>query len=224
MVTKGDGGPAPTKDIKFAPRNVAKGEVHAMEAMLRAGNAPPSQLAITPEMLEKLAAARTKIHDALGKVVLAMSATPRYKHLSIGDITHLVFDPLLRERIAIASPAKPDGTPVETDVAGIAIWASVSDNVDKKIREQIGAGVFPVRLQAEDWTSGTIHWLLDVLAPNAQLATAVVTNFKQVVKEGQLFVHPRVAATLDAGVIKNKVGGVRPSAQGEHQMVGDKPS
>ena len=64
----------------------------------------------------------------------------------------------------------------------MAIWASASEAVDAKLREQIKAGVFPLRLQAEDWTSGSINWLLDVIAPNRRLATAVITNFRQVVK------------------------------------------
>jgi cytolysin-activating lysine-acyltransferase len=157
---------------------------------------------LTDEMLAKLTAARTRVHESLGKIVLAMATTGRYRHIPLGDITSLVLDPLLRDRVALASPAKSDGTAIETDVAGIAFWASVSESVDAKIREQIKEGVFPVRLQAEDWTSGHINWLLDVIAPNAQLATAVVTNFKQVVKEGQLLVHPRVAAALDSNLLK----------------------
>jgi cytolysin-activating lysine-acyltransferase len=68
-------------------------------------------------------------------------------------------------------------------LAGIAIWASVSEEVDAKIREQIKAGVFPVRLKPEDWTSGKINWLLDVIAPSTKLATSVLANFKQVIKD-----------------------------------------
>ena len=57
------------------------------------------------------------------------------------------------------------GKPVEGTLSGIAIWASVSEEVDAKIREQIRAGTFPVRLQSGDWNSGNINWLLDVIAP-----------------------------------------------------------
>jgi cytolysin-activating lysine-acyltransferase len=69
---------------------------------------------------------------------------------------------------------------------GIAIWAKVSPEVDAKIREQIGSKVFPIRLRPADWASGEIAWLLDVIAPNSKLATAVLARFRQTVKEGQL--------------------------------------
>jgi cytolysin-activating lysine-acyltransferase len=100
---------------------------------------------------------------------------------------------MIRDRIAVASPPQKEGEP-EPLPAGIAIWAKVSDEVDGKIREQIKAGAFPVRLKAEDWDSGEIAWLLDVIAPTKEQAAAVVKNFGQVVKEGKLFVHPGITA------------------------------
>ena len=52
----------------------------------------------------------------------------------------------------------------KSDGPGVAIWASVSAEVDAEIRQQIQAGVFPVRLKAEAWNSGKINWLIDVIA------------------------------------------------------------
>jgi hypothetical protein len=40
--------------------------------------------------------------------------------------------------------------------------------------------------------SGEIAWLLDVIAPTKEQARSVIKNFGQVVKEGQLFLHPMV--------------------------------
>ena len=153
-----------------------------------------------PDVLKKVEALRARVNETFGRVALAMMATPRYRHLPIGDLTHLVLDPLVRDRIAIAQPAKPsleDG-----GLAGLAIWASVSQEVDATIREQIKAGVFPVRLKPDDWTSGKINWLLDVLAPTPKLATAVLANFKQVVKEGDLRIHPMVTRLIDPETLK----------------------
>lgn len=47
------------------------------------------------------------------------------------------------------------------------------------------------------WASGKINWLLDVIAPNAQLATAVVTNFRQVTNDNKLRIHPVVSKLID---------------------------
>ena len=93
------------------------------------------------------------------------------------------------------SPPQKEGEP-EPLPAGIAIWAKVSEEVDAKIREQIRAGAFPVRLKGEDWDSGEIAWLLDVIAPTKEQATAVGRNFGQGVKEGKLFVHPQIRSIL----------------------------
>ena len=100
------------------------------------------------------------------------------------------------------SPPQKEGEP-EPLPAGIAIWAKVSGEVDAKIREQIRAGAFPVRLKGEDWDSGEIAWLLDVIAPTKEQAAAVVRNFGQVVKEGKLFVHPGVSQFIDPSLLKS---------------------
>lgn len=160
--------------------------------------------------VDRIAELRTRVHETFGKVALAMASVPRYRHLSIGDLQQLVLDPLIRDRIAVASPANEAG-PAADSLAGIAIWASVSDAVDAKIREQIKAGVFPLRLASEDWTSGNINWLLDVIAPHQRLATAVIANFKQVVKEGDLRIHPLLTRLVEPDALK-KMGATRLAA------------
>jgi hypothetical protein len=121
----------------------------------------------------------------------------------------LVIEPLLRDRIAVASAEpRPGAAPSLNDgrVVGVAIWAKVSAEVDAKIREQIKAGVFPIRLKPQDWASGDIAWLLDVIAPSKKQATALLANMRQVVKEGNLLVHPIVRGLVDADVLKNATG------------------
>ena len=115
-------------------------------------------------MLAKITEVRTKLHETCRKVALAFMTMPRYRNLPIGELNTLILDPLMRLPLAIATSGK-DGTPTEGSLSGIAIWASVSPEVDAKIREQIKAGTFLIRLQAEDWNSGDINWLLDVLLP-----------------------------------------------------------
>ncbi|WP_254796887.1 toxin-activating lysine-acyltransferase [Sulfitobacter albidus] len=115
-----------------------------------------------PEVMEKLVGLRTQVRENFGAVAMAMTALARYRHSSLADLQHLILDPLMRDRIAMAYP-NGDKNAVR-DVAGMAIWASVSEEVDAKIRDQIKAGVFPLRLKSEDWTSGKINWLFDVIA------------------------------------------------------------
>lgn len=104
----------------------------------------------------------------------------------------------MRNRVAIASPKDDNG---EADaggaLAGIAIWASVSEAVDAKIREQIKGGAFPIQLKPEEWTSGDKVWLFDVIAPSRKMALSVLANFKKVIKQGDVRIPPwwRVRST-----------------------------
>ena len=136
-------------------------------------------------------------------------ARPRYRHQTHADLQPLVLEPLIRDRIAIAHPKGKDRTAL-VDIAGFAIWGRVSDEVDLKIREQIKTGTFPIRLKPEDWQSGDINWLLDVIAPDRKATGQVIANFRQVVKEGDLRIHPQVAGLVDAemrGKIMGAQGG-----------------
>ena len=151
---------------------------------------------LDPEVAKKIAALRSQVRESFGKIVMAMMMLPRYRHQTLGDLQHLVLEPLIRDRIAIAYPGDKERGPL-TDIAGLAIWASVSEEVDADIRQQIKAGVFPVRLKPDAWNSGPINWLIDVIAPNRRMTTAVIANFKQVVKEGGLRLHPIVTRLVD---------------------------
>jgi cytolysin-activating lysine-acyltransferase len=156
---------------------------------------------IDPEVLKKIAAVRSHVRESFGKTVMAMMMLPRYRNQSIGDLQNLVLEPLIRDRIALAYPGNKDEKDFD-DISGVAIWASVSEEVDARIRDQIRAGTFPVRMKAEDWNSGTINWLLDVIAPDEKKTASVIANFKQVVKEGSLRLHPIITRLVDEETLK----------------------
>ncbi len=137
---------------------------------------------------------------------------PHHRHPSVGDLQHLLLEPLIRDRVAIACRPKQENDPL-ADLAGVAIRASVSEEVDAKIREQIKAGVFPIRLKSDEWTSGEINWLLDVIAPDRKSTASVIANFKQVVKEGDLRLHPLVTQLVDKEVLE-KMGARRTPSEG----------
>jgi hemolysin-activating ACP:hemolysin acyltransferase len=170
----------------------------AARAQAPTGEAP----ALTPEMRARIAELRTRVRLNLGQVVLAMMNLPRYRHQALADLTHLVLDPMMRDRISIARRGAEGQPPGEEDVAGIAIWASVSEAVDAKIVEQVKAGVFPVRLASEDWASGDRVWLLDVIAGDRAAATAVLANFRQLSGDREVKIHPLVGRLVDEEILK----------------------
>ena len=132
---------------------------------------------------------------------------PRDRHQTHANLQPLVPRPLGSDRIAIAHPKGTDRTAL-TGIAGFAIWASVSDEVDLKIREQIKTGTFPIRLRPEDWQSGPINWLLDVIAPDRKATGQVIANFRQVVQEGDLRLHPQIGGLVEPELL-TKMGGSR---------------
>lgn len=176
-----------------------------------APEANPETAAIDPEIAKKIAALRSSLRENFGKIVMAMMMVPRYRAQMLGDLQHLVLDPMLKDRVAIAYRDKKEDNPV-ADMAGFAFWASVSEEVDGRIREQIANGVFPIRLKPEDWTSGEINWLFDVIAPDRQTIAMVVSNFRKVAKDGELRLHPLMTRLVDAETLE-KMGAHKATAE-----------
>ena len=64
----------------------------------------------------------------------------------------------------------------------------------------------------DDWTSGNINWLLDVVTRSPDVARHVVAGFGQVTKSDKLNLHPQVGAMLDGETLK-KLGAQMVSPQ-----------
>lgn len=175
----------------------------AADQTMADGGATEASSGLTPEMVERLTDIRGKLQTSLAQVVIALSICPRYAYMPLKDLGELVIEPLMRERIALATPKPETASPLQKDtLAGIAIWATVSDEVDVKIRDQIRAGVFPVRLAPKDWTSGEKLWLLDVVAPTKEGATAVLQNFTTYVGRKPMHMHPVVGRAVDRTILE----------------------
>ena len=166
----------------------------------------PAAQQLDPEVAAKIASLRSHVRESFGKVVMAMMMLPRYRHQTLADLQHLVLEPLIRDRIAIAQRNGENG--LVDDTAGVAIWASVSDEADARIRDQIRGGNWPLKLRAEDWNSGNNNWLIDVVAPDQKATASVIANFRQVVKEGSLKLHPLITRLVDEETLK-KMGAQR---------------
>lgn len=158
---------------------------------------------------------RQRVHEGFGKVALAMMGTARYRQLPLAEMQSLIIEPLLRGRIAMAQATRQGEEPNGT-IAAIAIWASVSPEVEAKIVDQIRGNVFPVRLEANDWASGETPWLLDVIAPNRQMTAAVIANLNRLVPTANMRLHPIVTKLLDAEALQKL--GIQPLASGPHSV------
>ncbi|MGR3550469.1 toxin-activating lysine-acyltransferase [Pseudooceanicola sp.] len=164
---------------------------------------PGEEATLSPEMVEKLSDIRGKLQTSIAQVVIALSISPRYAYMPLKDLGEMVIEPLMRDRIALATPKEETAAPLQKDtLTGIAIWATVSEEVEAKIRDQIAAGVFPIRLAPRDWTSGDRLWLLDVIAPTKDAATAVLRNFTGYVGKKSMHLHPIVGRVVDKSILE----------------------
>lgn len=191
---------------KSKPTSATNYETPSMAVLVSgASNSPQTPPAMTPELMSQITELRSKIQVSIGQTLLAVMDLPRYKHITLADFSHLVINPLLRNRVAIAHKSVTENGTTKVDeetIAGIAIYATVSPEVDAKIAEQTKAGVFPLRLAPEDWTSGDLPWLLDVIAGDRAQATSVLANFRQLVGDKPIKIHPMVARLIDPAVLE----------------------
>ncbi|SLN63113.1 hypothetical protein ROA7450_03297 [Roseovarius albus] len=89
------------------------------------------------------------------------------------------------------------------------LQTAVSSGIDPEILKKIVAMRAQVHLKADVWASGEINWLLDMIAPDQKTTTSVIANFKQVIKDGDLRLHPIISRLVDAETLQ-KMGRNRP--------------
>ena len=93
---------------KGAGKNGDTGEI-SDQVVNAGGEAMPLDAAqaapLDPEIAAKIASLRSHVRESFGKVVMAMMMLPRYRQQTLSDLQHLVLEPLIRDRIAIAQRA-----------------------------------------------------------------------------------------------------------------------
>jgi cytolysin-activating lysine-acyltransferase len=92
----------------------------------------------------------------------------------------------------------------------------MAQHMELRTRAQIRTGSFRVRLKPVDWQSGEINWLLDVIAPDRKATGQVIANFRQVVREGDLRIHPQVAGLVEPEMME-RMGAVAQSVVKENK-------
>lgn len=96
-------------------------------------------------------AASPTMATLLGEIVWLLTQSPSHRHLFLADLEWAVMPALLLRQIHLfRSKGK---------VVGLALWASVSDEVDARL----SSGV--TRLAPLEWKGGETLWLIDIIAP-----------------------------------------------------------
>ena len=115
---------------------------------------------------------------AFAQIITVLMRSPRYRHYTLGDLEWLVIPPLLTGQFTVAN-ASLQQNGVTVPVA-IALWASVSAEVDKKLSENLH---LPIRLRPDEWRSGDVLWLIEAVGDQRAvpqlLKQLVETTFKE---------------------------------------------
>lgn len=127
----------------------------------------------------------------LGEVVTIFSRHPQLKHMPLASLEWSVAPALALGQFMLlrgtlrskdAGPA-PDTLPV-----GVALWASVSDDVNARLAAQRATGL-PYQLAPGEWRSGPHRWLLAVVAPEQMRRALAAQAARRIGDAGALAFH-----------------------------------
>ena len=137
-------------------------------AAVQDDGAGPNEL--TPEQARMAVGAMSKLVSAsVGDLVVVMSRSPAHKHYSLADIEWMVLPPVLANQFHVADAAHKE-TGARAPVAAIT-WARVSQEVDRKLTAHTGTQL--PRLRPDEWTSGAIIWIIDMVGDPQGLSVAI---------------------------------------------------
>lgn len=116
---------------------------------------------------------------SFGEIVSILMRSDSYRHFSLSDLEWLVIPPVLTQQFSLAEVRKGEGG--MTVPVGVALWASVSPEVDQKLSANMRG---PLRLRPDEWKSGEILWLIDAIGP-AQIVQQLMANLHKTVFKGR---------------------------------------
>lgn len=119
------------------------------------GNSGPAT-EISADEAKARAAAAKQLAAAFGEVVTLLLRSPAERYLFVHDLEWLVLPAVLRGQFAIAEAQSKETGAVSP--VGVVLWAFVSADVDKRLKEQPGDAM--LRLAPGDWRSGEIPWII----------------------------------------------------------------
>jgi hemolysin-activating ACP:hemolysin acyltransferase len=97
-----------------------------------------------------------QVDVTLGQIVTILMRSPQHRERPLADLEWLVLPAILSGQFRVAQ-AQQSGTAVPV---GVALWASVSTPVDQRLSDLS----VPWRLQPDEWRSGDIPWLVELVA------------------------------------------------------------
>lgn len=136
------------------------------------------------------------ISSVLGDVCWLLSQSPAHRYnFFLADLEWMVFPPVMLGQYKFFQ--------MENRPFGFAVWASVSDEVEKRLEKGLG------KLTSAEWKSGNHLWLIDVIAPYGQV-DKILNDLKTTVFSDKAFKFQRTNAEG-----KREVVAVQPESKSE---------
>lgn len=151
---------------------------------------PQSSPGPHPSMLG--AAFSKLVSGSIGDVVVLMSRSAAERHYTLADIEWLILPPVMLGQFYVAE-AQDEANGFRAPIALIT-RAKVSPEVDARLTASAGQ---PIQLQPQDWNSGDIFWLVDVVGNAAALTDALALLLDSQVKNYAI----KFVARSDAGAV-----------------------
>ena len=130
-----------------------------------AGGSPPKP---GPEHALMGAALSKMISVSVGDIAVLMSRSAAHRHYTLADIEWLILPPVMLGQFYVAE-AQHEANGFRAPIA-LVTWARVSPEVDRRLTDNAGQ---PPRLAPEEWASGDIVWLIDVVGAQRGLVHAL---------------------------------------------------
>jgi hemolysin-activating ACP:hemolysin acyltransferase len=114
------------------------------------------------------AAAAKLVAASIGDIAVVFSRSPAHKHFSLADIEWIILPAVLNNQFYVAQLANKE-TGFHAPIA-VATWAFVSEEVDRRLQSNLSRGV---RLRPDEWKSGDIGWIVDLVGDPRGIAGAI---------------------------------------------------
>jgi cytolysin-activating lysine-acyltransferase len=112
-------------------------------------------------------ARQTRFAQSFAQIVAVLMRDPNFRKMRLADLEWLVLPPVMAGQFQLAQAPSPVGRTKGKDGSqegvlvpvAVALWARVSDAVDKSLSEHLDKAV---RLRPADWAAGDNIWLMAV--------------------------------------------------------------
>lgn len=111
---------------------------------------------------------------AFGEIMSLLLRSPRHRRVTLETLARQMVPAYLTDQYLLAR-AKPKNGDAPAAPIGVAFWASVSDEVDRRLSADPKG---PIELGDNEWRSGNIVWLIDIVA-EPEVSAALVKSIRE---------------------------------------------